>query len=116
MAKKAKASRRRAMSMTRLLNKAARSRSFFRRLMKDPAATLERDELSVTASNLRKLDRMSKLLKKRIPIKLKPPTTVKALRQLHIPRNSDWGVPDWRHEWVHKQFPSSGTGHIKLPK
>ena len=111
---KAKASKPVSISMTALLNKASRNRSLFRRLMKDPEATLARENLKVSADNLKKLDRMSKLIKKRIPLKLKPGATAKVLALVDLPKNSEW-IPDWRSGWLNKRFPSI-AGQIKLPK
>ena len=113
--KKAKAGKPVSISMTALLDKASRDRSLFRRLMKNPEATLAREGFSVSADNLKKLARMRKLIRRRLPIRLKPPTTTKALKQLHLPSNYDWS-PDWRSEWQYKRFPSGIAGQIKLPK
>ena len=97
MAKKAKASR----ALCRIDDKAPQqsgtaTNRFFRRLTKDPAATLDkRDKLSVTASNLKKLNRMSsKTPQKRIsPIELEATNDREGTTAIAHPEKQRLGSP-----------------------
>jgi hypothetical protein len=100
------------VSLKHVLSKAARSRSLFKRLLRNPGKTLAAEGLALNRTDLGRLNRARKLLRGPIQVTLRRGDVVP--KRIRIVMNGDWN-PEWPTEWARTTFAKVGfTGAIKF--